>query len=202
MAILIDDAGWGSLAGGVLFGACREESPETHHAFREISVSAFQGDAYERKTYLELAVVATQSILKELAVLKDEQIHICTGYVLQSVRGQLVAEGYTVIPAKIGDPLQTMIETEFLNRILALGVDTDFETMTRKQGLYFWQCMYWLKGGDMESDTVLPNRARHCKTGWPTYPIWSSHPYADAKVLAKRFKDTRKLRNRRSKKRR
>ena len=125
MTIQIDDAGWGSLAGGVLIGACRKESPQTQHAFREIDVSAFQGIAFFHRVYLDCAKDAALALMVLLNVPLDESVEICTGYVLQAAREGLIEKGYQVTSTKIGDPLQTLVEREFLNRILALGVETN-----------------------------------------------------------------------------
>lgn len=188
MTIQIDDAGWGSLVGGVLIGACCKESPQTRHAFREVDVAFFQGGAFAHKLYLAEAGDAALALMVRLGVPLDEPIEICTGFILRAAQARLAQEGYQVTSTKIGDPLQTLIEREFLNRILALGVLTDLEILTQKQGLYFWQCVHWLKGGDVETAASLPEREKHCKTGWSAYPIWAHHPYSEAKPLAKAHK--------------
>lgn len=191
--IQVDDAGWGSLVGGVLIGACRAESPQTQHAFREVPVTLFQGEAFKRKLYLEAAANAPLALMAELRVSMEEEVQVCTGYVLKAVRSSLAEVGYQVTPAKIGEPLQTLIEQEFLNHVLTIGVDTDLETMTEKRGLYFWQCINWLKGGDMNAP-ALPEREPHCKTGWSLYPTWAIHPYDKAKRIAKALKMDRRAR--------
>lgn len=188
--IQLDDSGWGSLVGGVIIGACRAESPKTQHAFREVPVAYFQGDAFRKKLYLGIAADLALELLEELAVDRDERIEVCTGYVLDAVRMKLLAERYQVIPARIGEPLQTLIEQELLDRVLAIGVVTDLETLTTKQGLYFWQCVNWLKGGDMKA-RALAQREKHCKTGWDTYRVWADLPYERAKAAAKRLKAER-----------
>ena len=185
--IQIDDAGWGSLVGGVIIGACRVESPKTQHAFGEIPVSYFQGEAFKKKLYLGMAANLALELLDELHVDKKELVEVCTGYVLEAVRIKLMAERYQVTATKIGEPLQTLIEQELLDRVLAIGVKTDLETITTKQGLYFWQCVNWLKGGDMDGQ-ALPEREKHCKTGWGTFRIWADLPYDTAKIRAKAFK--------------
>ena len=191
MTIQLDDSGWGSLVGGVIIGACRVESPMTQHAFREIPVSYFQGEAFKKKLYLGVAANLALELLDELHVDKKELVEVCTGYVLEAVRLKLMAERYRIIPAKIGEPLQTLIEQEFLDRVLAIGVNTDLKTLTTKQGLYFWQCIRWLKGGDLDGK-ALPQREKHCKTGWKSYPIWSQNPYQTAKRMAKELKAGRR----------
>jgi hypothetical protein len=193
--IQIDDAGWGSLVGGVIIGACRAESSQTQHAFREVGVTFFQGQAFKTQRYLGVAADAALELMEELGVGKDEEVKVCTGYVLQGIRLKLTAEGYQVTQAKIGEPLQTLIEQELLDRVLALGVETDLETLTTKQGLYFWQCVRWLKGGDVDAQ-ALPDRAKHCKTGWDTYSIWAQYPWNEAKPLAKAYKARRRYQRR------
>lgn len=187
MTIQIDDAGWGSLVGGVLIGACRVESANTQHAFVEIPVSAFQGASFEMKAYQYLAGEAAEELVEELSVPQEEPIRICTGYVLDGTFERLWSGGYNVKRAKIGDPLQTLIESEFLKRVQAIGVDTNLEILTSKQGLYFWQCVRWLKGGDLNGP-ALPEREKLCKTGWGSFRIWADNPYHEAKRLAAQFK--------------
>ena len=71
----------------------------------------------------------------------------------------------------------------------SLGVtDVDYTTLTTKQGLLFWHCLRWLKGGDINAAGVLPDRAKHAKTGWANYRIWAKYPYAQAKQMAKKNK--------------
>lgn len=188
MTIQIDDAGWGSLVGGVIIGACRVESHQTQHGFKEVPVSFFQGEAFDRKLYLEHAAEIAKELMEELHVALDEPVQVCTGYVLQAVRSGLAEAGYQVAPVKIGEPLQTLIEQELLDRVLALGVETDLETLTEKQGLYFWQCIRWVKGGDVDRIGGIPERMIHCKSGWGTFDIWINHPYQKAKRLSKAYK--------------
>jgi len=191
MTIQLDDAAWGSLVLGVLVGACRVESPITQHAFREIPVGMFQGEAYQKKYYLHNAADLAVELMRDLRVMPGEEVHVCTAHVLEEARARLIAKGYNVIPGKIGEPLQTLIEQELLDRVRALGVQTDLETLTTKQGLYFWQCVNWLKAGDMNGKAIA-QRAVHCKTGWPSYEIWANYPYQRAKVLARQQRAERR----------
>jgi len=189
--IQLDDAGWGSLVGGVIVGACRTETPMTQHAFKEIPVGMFQGEAYAKKYYLRVAADLAVELMRDLRVMPGEEVHVCTAHVLEEARARLIAKGYNVIPGKIGEPLQTLIEQELLDRVLALGVRTDLETLTTKQGLYFWQCVNWLKAGDMKGKAIA-QRAQHCKIGWPSYEIWANYPYQRAKVMAKQQRAERR----------
>lgn len=190
--ILIDDAGWGSLVGGVIIGACREESPWTQHAFREIPVAFFQGPTFEQQLYLDEVTKAVLDLLKELQTPKDEEVHICTGYVLRKAREAVTAAGYRVTATKIREPLQSLVEHEHLARVQALGVETNLEIITTKQALFFWQCVKWVKDGDVERQGHNEEKAKHCKTGWATWPIWASLPYSRARDESKRFKAQRR----------
>lgn len=186
MSIQIDDAGWGSLIGGTIIGAYREETGES--AFATIPVEQFQGEAFARKDYRTGAVAAAQSVLEKLGHRHDEPVTICTGYVLDSIREYLENKGYCWQAGKITGPLQELIENRFLEELQSLGVKgITFETMTEKQGLFFWLCVKWLKGGNMNGK-ALPDREQAVKTGWSTYRCWSEMPYEQAKAAAKKQK--------------
>ncbi len=187
--IQIDDAGWGSLVSGVLIGAYRTETGE--FACDEIPVAFFQGEAFARKAYLEESYGVARRVLDQLRVGKDEPIEICTGYVLEGVRAMLDVDGYSWRAGKITGALQDKIEHDLLNRVRALGVQTDYATLTTKQGLYFYQCVKWLKGGNLNAARPVPERELLCKTGWATYRAWAYNSYERAKQIAKAIKQGR-----------
>jgi hypothetical protein len=70
-------------------------------------------------------------------------------------------------------------------------VQTDYATLTTKQGLYFYQCVKWLKGGDLNAARPMPERERLCKTGWATYRAWAYNSYEKAKRIANAIKQGR-----------
>ena len=189
--IQIDDTGWGSLVGGMLIGAIRTETGE--FACDEIPVTFFQGEAFARKAYLEESRDVARRVLEQLRVGKGEPIEICTGYVLEGVRSMLDADGYTSWrTGKITGALQDKIEHDLLSRVRALGVQTDYATLTTKQGLYFYQCVKWLKGGNLSAVHPVPERELLCKTGWATYRAWAYNPYEKAKQIAHAMKNNRR----------
>lgn len=190
MTIQIDDAGWGCLLGGVLIAAYRVETGE--FACAEIPVEQFQGRAFAEKHYLAGAVEAARSALAQLAAGKEEPIQVCTGYVLEGIRGMLAKEGYTWQTAKITGPLQEKIESELLVRLQALGVEMNYQTLTQKQGLAFYICLRWLKGGNINAKAPAQTRERFAKTGWSTYRAWAFRPYQQAKIEAGRIKSGRR----------
>jgi hypothetical protein len=189
VTIQMDDAGWGCLLLGVLIGAYRVETRE--FAFGEVPVQLFQDGAFGRKDYLAGAVTVVDGLLAQLAVGPEEPIEICRGYVLDGVRAWLTRQGYTWTPTRVEGPLQVLVESALLQKLHALGIRVDYRTLTEKQGLLFWHCLRWLKGGDMEATRALPERQALAKTGWASYGIWVSHPYRQAKRLASEAKRAR-----------
>lgn len=195
MTIQVDDAGWGSLIGGVLIGAYRIETKE--YVVAEVPVSFFQGDAFSRRDYLDETARVVAGLLEQLNVDKKEPIHICTGYVLGHARTWLAQNGYTWQEAKITGPLQDLVERSLLESLHQVGLtDLDYSTLTTKQGLFFWRALRWLKGGDINATQPAPERETLAKTGWSTYSIWVSHPYEKAKFFTQQAK-RRKRRARR-----
>lgn len=191
--IQIDDAGWGSLLLGCGIGGYRVETGE--FVYREVPVELFQENNFASEKYQDGAVQAAQEVLKEIRHTHGEPIEICTGYVLESIRHYLASNGYSWKSGKIIGPLQEKIENRFLKSLTEIGFHIDYEMLTQKQGLFFYKALKWLKGENING-TVLPDRKRFAKTGWPTYHIWAAMPYEEAKVKAKKLKnDRRRLRN-------
>jgi hypothetical protein len=185
MGIQIDDAGWGCLMGPVFLGIYREETQE--YSFKEIPVEVFQGGSMARKEYLQAAYGITGQLLEELKVGKEEHITVCTGEVLQGVRDYLADYRFKWTAGKITGPLQVLVETTLLQKLNGLGLKLDFKTLTEQQGLLFWHCVRWLKGGNLKGK-ALPERERLCKTGWKTFRLWADLPYEEAKAASKRLK--------------
>lgn len=186
----IDDAGWGCLLGGTLIGAYRVETRQ--YVVGEIPVELFQGEAFGRKDYLDGGAEVAARLLEQLHVEPDEPIRICTGYVLEGVRGWLDDRRYRWQTAKITGPLQKLVETSLLERLHNLGLtEVDYVTLTTKQGLLFWHCLRWLKGGDINTAEVLPERERLAKTGWANYHVWAGQPYAKARQMVGKAKAQR-----------
>lgn len=191
MTIHVDDAGWGCLLGGVLIGAYRLETEE--YVWQEVPVEFFQGAAFARKEYLGEVARVVERLLDQLNVPKDEPIQICTRYVLQGAREFLARNRYCWQTAKITGPLQQRAETTLLEKMHALGLaELNYETLTTRQGLLFWLCLRWLKGGDINATCAVPEREKQAKTGWANYRIWVNHPYSQAKQLTQKGRKRRK----------
>jgi len=191
VTIQIDDAGWGCLLRGVLIGAYREETRE--FICEEIPVAFFQNAAFDRRDYLEAAARIAERLFLQPGLSRAEPVVVCTGYVLDGVREWLAHAGYNWQSGKIRGPLQERIETALLEKLRELGVDMDYKTLTQKQGLAFYQCLLWLKGGANINAPVRPERARWAKTGWASWSAWSAIPnYQRAKAAAARLKAARR----------
>ncbi len=186
--ILIDDAGWGSLIGGVLYGVCRVETGE--FLFDEVHPRFFHEPLFSAGAYQKEAALLVGPMLDELRVPSDESICICTGSCLEGIRSMLGESDFSDWQtAKIGEPLQTKIETAFQKYLAAFGFHIDLETLTQKQGLAFHKAVAWLHGGNAyHNPKSLPEREAVCKTGWASFRVWADNPYPVAKELAQRAK--------------
>jgi len=193
--VQIDDAGWGSLVGGVLIGGYRTDTDEFDCV--EVSVQNFQGSAYSQRKYVEAGVEAFEDLVSKMDIGRDDTIEICQGartpnHCLYGIPEILKAKAFRWRYAKIEGPLQVLVETTLLERVRALGIQTDYETLTTKQGLYFHQCVMWLHGGDAYKNRKSdPEHESLCKTGWPTFRIWADYSYKTAQRLAKEHKAKR-----------
>lgn len=168
--IQIDDAGWGSLIGPTVIGVYDTE--RGRFAFRALPMHVFQGEAFRNKAYLEAAKDAVREALAELGVeLRGLRVEVCTGYVLSRVRSWLAAQGCSVHPVRIGEPLQTLVETAFLQLLQRIDYPARPEVMSDPKRS-FYDALRWLKGGNPAALRVIPERERWAKTGWKSYRLW------------------------------
>jgi hypothetical protein len=188
--ILIDDAGWGSLFGGVIIGVMRCEEGKPHNYTSEIiPVEQFQGDAFKNKEYFDGAANAVSRCFYTLGVRHEEKISICTGCVLDGACAWLDRNHFTYSRTKITGPLQDQIEHNLLDYLSFLGLKVDYDTLTlqERKGLFWFKSIQHLKG-NVHRRGFIEERARFCKTGWATFNVWALHPYDEAKVKAKEIK--------------
>ena len=188
MTILCDDAGWGSIIGGVLIAAYRPETTEFHVS--EVPVEQFQGLAFARKDYLDGAVTAALASLEALHADQRDPITICSGFIHEKTRALLTSYGRSVTVAKITGPFQELIEKELLAYLNRLGFP--YRGSTEDYGKLFWESVKWLKGGNPNRCGMVPERVKLAKTGWETFQFYQEHPYAEAARLAKAFKARKK----------
>jgi len=92
---------------------------------------------------------------------------------MRARRGQGLAQpgGIRWRPARIGDPLRTLVERALLEKLLALSIPASYEMLTRDRAALFRECLRPLKGGDLNRGAIAEREAL-AKTGWGSYPIW------------------------------
>ena len=187
--IEIDDSGWGCLVGGVFLGIYRKETEE--YACREMPAGVFQNGNLALKAYRNIAYNITPELLNAIKVSRNEPIMVCTGEVLKGMRQYLSEHGYNWRAGRITGGLQEKIETTLLKNLNRLGIKVNYKTLTEKQGLLFWHCVRWLKGGDINGK-ALPEREKMCKTDWKTFRVWADLPYNEARRASKQIKKRRR----------
>ncbi len=162
--IQIDDAGSGSLIGGTCIGAIRKETNEFRYDI--IPIELYKGSSFAEKKYLDYVVTIVSNLLKELNVHKNEEIHVCRGYMFDNLRKWLSEERYNYTSCKIDEPLQTIIEETFENYCLGLGLYRDYIRFN-KYPFHFHTILKWVYA-DYE------NRKELCKTGWKSWKKYGS----------------------------
>ncbi|MGI6706849.1 MAG: hypothetical protein ACOX6S_11625 [Clostridia bacterium] len=162
--IQIDDAGSGSLIGGTCIGAMRVETLE--YRYEIIPISYYRGEAFQQKKYLNKCTEIVKSLLEQLNVSHDEKIMICQGYMFEKARKWLHNEGFFYEKAKIGQPLQDVIEETFFTYALQLGIPVQYVKYT-KYPLHFHRLLRWVYAD-------YQKRVSLCKTGWKS---WKKYGY-------------------------
>jgi hypothetical protein len=188
VTIQIDDANYGGLVGTCLVGIVRVEDVSTFRSV-ELPIESFQGTAYEKNRYLEEAATACLRLLRDLKVLPSEPIHLCRGWVFEKAEPALREADYDVRRGKIGEPMQSLVESAAADYLGSIGVKGIAPGMPF--GSHFFACLRWLKGGNPNS-RALPERERLAKTGWPSYRVWATLPVTRARIEAARIKAARK----------
>jgi len=184
--LLVDDAGWGSLIGGVIIGVYNDRNGS--FTAEEIPVSFFQPPEYRRRSYLNAAADIALKLITAQQPARATPICICTGFVLNTAAEQLRAAGYDVTRGKITGPLQDKIETFFVDNLRQkYGFITNLQDATTlsKKGLFWFAQLTWLKNGNpYKIKKPVPSRAAQCKTGWPSFNPWAQNLYPVAKKLS------------------
>jgi len=160
--VQIDDSGSGSLIGGTCIGAVRTETLEYTYEF--VPLEYYQGEIFKSKEYIKMAGKIVLMLLDKLNLRNDEELQICNGYMFDVAKKYLDTKKISYISAKIGDPLQTMIEKTFQNYALSLGLPPQYVKYT-KYPLHFHKILRWVYAD-------YAKRAPLCKTGWKS---WSKY---------------------------
>lgn len=162
--ILIDDAGSGSLIGGTCIGVYKVETDEYQYDF--IPIELYQGNNFSSKIYLSYVKNIVDRIFKELKVSLEEEIYVCRGYIFDELRKWLKSNGFIWYNAKIGEPLQSRIESTFEKYTITLGLPENFIKYTRYP-FHFHQLLKWVYADHK-------NRSSLCKTGWKSWEKYGS----------------------------
>ncbi|SCZ01426.1 hypothetical protein SAMN03080606_03588 [Alkaliphilus peptidifermentans DSM 18978] len=157
--IQIDDAGSGSLLGGTLIGALRVETGEYKDEI--IPLEYYQNENFNKKLYIQYVVNITERLFQKLDVSTSEEIQVCRGYMFDELNKWLKTNNYNHINTKIGDPLQSIIETSFDQYAISLGLPNSYISYT-KYPFHFHRILKWVYA-DYEE------RSKLCKTGWKSW---------------------------------
>jgi hypothetical protein len=157
--IQIDDAGSGSLIGGICIAAIRKETNEFYYEI--VPVELFNYEHFKEKLYIYYTTNVVKNALKKLKVKSNEKIEICQGYIFEDTRKYLLDKHYNYESTKIGEPLQCMIEHTFEDYAVSIGLPKDFITYT-KYPFHFHKLLKWVYA-DYEQ------RTEFCKTGWKSW---------------------------------
>ena len=204
--IVIDDAGWDCLIGGVVIGCYRVESGA--FAAGQIAPQFFQNDGpeqpdlYRRKAYLAQAAAVSAVCLQQLAATVAEPVQIGRSHGLDGVRVWLTSQGYrwqtartpalhlpVCVPgfagyASVTGLLSELVKRELQARLAEYGYAVSYQQLAdrRQAGRFWYQQVEWLKGGHAAARQPVPERAAVCKTGWDAYARWAYQPYSQARA--------------------
>lgn len=172
VTVLIDDSGWGDLIGGVVISCYRPE--EDLFVYRVIDVKFFQDPFFSEKRYLQEASDMVQDMLFNSLVLGNEEIIVCTGYVLSKAVSDLMGK-VNVKTGKIEGKLQELGENAYLAEIKKLGYEPipGREVNRGMRARSFYHMLNWLK--------EKPERFAYAKTGWGFF-----HPERPKKTWGRR----------------
>ncbi|MHA1820382.1 MAG: hypothetical protein ACTSU2_13560 [Promethearchaeota archaeon] len=175
MRFFIDDAGTGDILGGAIIGIYVEEMDK--YLFQRIPLEAYKEGPLLEKYPEKIVVDLVLDGLKELGFnyLKDE-IFICSGNIFNRVRAKFKEKHYKFTNAVIKDPLQTLIEREYLRSLEEFGVPIENIDINagRKR---FYQLFNWICEDPY-------NREQYVKVGFPSWHKKWKH-IALEKYLAK-----------------
>jgi hypothetical protein len=109
---------------------------------------------------MKQAAKIVTKLLNEMKPKKDEQIHICRGYIFDDALERLNRKygEDRVQRIKVVGEAQDLTETAYLDEIRNLGYEP-LEERETKRAKNFFHMMNWLKKN--------PDMLKYAKTGWP-----------------------------------
>ena len=169
MVVEVDDSGWGDLVGGAVIVMRRIDTNEKFVS--EIPIETFQGSAFKEKAYLPHILRVVREGTKTLDIVKNEPIHVCTGYILSDVRRILAKEGYNVVPSRIIGATQELAEMEYIKHLSRLGLGAPYQARNLRS---FDSLLAWVLQD-------IDKRERLVKTGWKAWPRLKRGKVVDTK---------------------
>ncbi len=158
MTLQIDDAGVGDLLLGAVIGVYRPESDE--FSYDMVEIEYFTHPRFRNKHYLRRTSEAVSSILERIKIGPDEEIQICSSFILEQAAKDLSRRfgEERVKITKITGEAQKHTETAYLDEIRNIGYEPLADRETRRARSFF-HMLRWVKDN--------PTRMRYVKTGWP-----------------------------------
>jgi hypothetical protein len=173
--VQVDDSGIGSPVGGAAIGAL--DMVTGTFRYKLVDVEYFQNGF--KNEYQDVVVRIVSELFVEMGISKEDyRVEICSGHIFDHVRPWMDKEGFEWKPAKIIDPLQSLIENAFSDYLVSVGVPEKIRTIEvgRDQFMYLFN---WVK---RDPD----NRVKYCKTNgnkWKTK--WSLKLYEKPREMKK-----------------
>jgi len=176
MIIEIDDAGTGSLVGGLVI-AIRKGDNYIH---RIIPVKVFQ----DRKLYFKLKDMIAETVLKMLEEInlneRSDEILLCQGDIFSKTAMKLEEAGIKYTLGSINSTLQDYVETAFDLHLTTLGVPRNLIKKLKDYRDYTLELIKWVI-------INLDKRKKHVKS---LYPIWEKK-WSKSEIIREEIKSDR-----------
>jgi len=160
--IYVDDAGYGSLCGGIVIGFNYEYLGALWHEY--IPQSAFQAPLKSRRGWKiilkKVLHLIHLSLDKVNAKPETHILHVCRGWIFSYAVGKLREEGWTVKQIQITGILQKFVETAF--KVELSKIDPYLAGHTTPGSTSFFKQLKWVEEN-------LSEREQYVKTGWPSW---------------------------------
>lgn len=164
--VQIDDAGSGSLIGGTCIGLYWPKYDIYKYDF--VPLECYLPENFKLKKYQKYVVHIVSSFFKDLGIPKNEEIHLCQGYIFDVLREYLTLNGYQWKSVKIEGILQEKVEKTFADYTVELGLPQSYISYT-KYPFHFHKLLRWVYAD-------YHNRKQFCKTGWKSWQKYGNLP--------------------------
>lgn len=161
--IEIDDAGWGSLIGGMVIGLLDVDNNQAWHGY--ITEVGFQQTITGRGKGWRIVLDRVLDIIKKgLHEFKADPnthvLHMCEGWVLEYARLKLLLNEWAIKNTKIEGQLQEYVETAFQEELSK--IDIKLASYSAPGSNTFFKHLEWVSEN-------LSEREQYVKTGWKSW---------------------------------